>query len=505
QRKSRPHLLGLSDGQLHQHHPWSDVVRHREPLELRALQLVGNVLRALPGTLGTDAAAAAARSARAEASTLAALPHFTGGRDRLHRRRFRQQRRVDARARLRPGAWLEQRLDRDFHERLHAGRRLGATPAWPLVGSHRQADHHRRGLRLVLPFGSRACDVWRYATLDDPAAHLLLRHGGAAALWFVGRPHQRSHCARRLRRDLGDIAADQFAGLGRRTDPRCGGHGLGGNGSLVLLFGRHPCRDDRVHDGTDFDPRRAAGRAPRSVRTAARAGDAGDRRVRSAQHRRAHDPLKSGTSRLCRAHSFRPRSCGDRDSAAKWSAVSRNQEYRMTMKRVLAASLALSLLGTTAAQADSWHGGWGHHGHSFGHGGGGLALGIGLGILGLGLLASSSHRHYYDDGYYGGPPPGGPGYGGGYPGDYGYGPGYAPGNGYGYGPGYDPDQRYGGDDSYPPADNYARPGDQNGYGGDNRYGGDDNRYRGDDNRYHDNGDRDRNGAPDPYDNDRDDG
>src|ERR1700747_2969178 len=80
------------------------------------------------------------------------------------------------------------------------------------------------------------------------------------------------------------------------------------------------------------------------------------------------------------------------------------QEYRMTMKRVLAASLALSLLGTTAASADGWNGGGRHHGHFFGHGSGGVALGIGLGILGLGLLASESHRHYYDDGYYGGAP-----------------------------------------------------------------------------------------------------
>ncbi|HZC77041.1 MAG TPA: hypothetical protein VE258_04795, partial [Ktedonobacterales bacterium] len=76
----------------------------------------------------------------------------------------------------------------------------------------------------------------------------------------------------------------------------------------------------------------------------------------------------------------------------------------MIMKRVLGATLVLSLLGTTAASADSWHGGhgWGHGWHH-GWGGAGTALGIGLGILTLGIIASESsrHRYYRDDGYYG--------------------------------------------------------------------------------------------------------
>ncbi len=90
------------------------------------------------------------------------------------------------------------------------------------------------------------------------------------------------------------------------------------------------------------------------------------------------------------------------------------------MKRLLSAVLALSLLGTTAASADSWgqggyHGGWhggGHYGGRYFGGAGVVALG--LGILTLGILASeSAHqraRYYDQDGYYG-PPANGDRYG----------------------------------------------------------------------------------------------
>jgi len=70
------------------------------------------------------------------------------------------------------------------------------------------------------------------------------------------------------------------------------------------------------------------------------------------------------------------------------------------MKRIVCAALALTLLGTTAAQAHGWHGGgygW-HRGH-----GGDVALGFGLGFLALGIIAAESahERHYRDrDAYY---------------------------------------------------------------------------------------------------------
>ena len=82
----------------------------------------------------------------------------------------------------------------------------------------------------------------------------------------------------------------------------------------------------------------------------------------------------------------------------------------MTMKRILSAALALTLLGTTAASAHGWdrggYGGYGGYGGGYHHrnGGDGAALGFGLGILALGLIAAQSSRHhdrYRDrDGYY---------------------------------------------------------------------------------------------------------
>lgn len=103
------------------------------------------------------------------------------------------------------------------------------------------------------------------------------------------------------------------------------------------------------------------------------------------------------------------------------------------MKRLIAATLALTLMGSTAAMARGWHG-YHHHGHD----GAGAALALGLGIATLGIIAAAnSHDRYYDRdyGYYAPPPPPpgyyryrgyyGPGY---YDRGY-YGPGY-------YGPGY---------------------------------------------------------------------
>jgi opacity protein-like surface antigen len=81
------------------------------------------------------------------------------------------------------------------------------------------------------------------------------------------------------------------------------------------------------------------------------------------------------------------------------------------MKRLIAATLALSLLGTAAASARSF----GHHGGFGGgyHGGGwhgrndGALIGLGVGLFALGALAaaSSSHDRYYDQYDYGPPPP----------------------------------------------------------------------------------------------------
>ena len=65
------------------------------------------------------------------------------------------------------------------------------------------------------------------------------------------------------------------------------------------------------------------------------------------------------------------------------------------MKKIACAALALTLLGTTAAEARGWGhgGGWGHHGGW--HGAGWGVLGVGLGLLTLGAIASE-HDHYRD-------------------------------------------------------------------------------------------------------------
>jgi hypothetical protein len=80
------------------------------------------------------------------------------------------------------------------------------------------------------------------------------------------------------------------------------------------------------------------------------------------------------------------------------------------MKRLIAATLALSLLGTAAASARGFHGGFGGHGGY--HGGGwhgrndGALIGLGVGLFALGAIAAaSSHDRYYDRYDYGPPPP----------------------------------------------------------------------------------------------------
>lgn len=95
------------------------------------------------------------------------------------------------------------------------------------------------------------------------------------------------------------------------------------------------------------------------------------------------------------------------------------------MKRLICATLALSLLGATAASAGPYNRGGGYHRH---HGGGrdnGAALiGLGIGLFALGAIAASSQRdrgydRTYDSYDYGPPPPPRPAYRYGYD-RYGY-------------------------------------------------------------------------------------
>jgi hypothetical protein len=107
------------------------------------------------------------------------------------------------------------------------------------------------------------------------------------------------------------------------------------------------------------------------------------------------------------------------------------------MKRLMSAltagTLALSLLGATAASAQPFrHGGYGgYHGGYGGYHGGygrgwhgrdntGALVGLGIGLFALGAIAAaSSHDRYYDRYEYGPPPPPPPpAYG--YRYDYGY-------------------------------------------------------------------------------------
>lgn len=103
------------------------------------------------------------------------------------------------------------------------------------------------------------------------------------------------------------------------------------------------------------------------------------------------------------------------------------EERNCTMKRLICTTLALSLLGATAASAQSYHhggyshgGGYGRSGGWHGRGDGGALLGLGIGLFALGAIAASQHDRY-DDRYDYGPPPPPPGYyGRGYDRGYGY-------------------------------------------------------------------------------------
>lgn len=73
------------------------------------------------------------------------------------------------------------------------------------------------------------------------------------------------------------------------------------------------------------------------------------------------------------------------------------------MKRLVCATLAVSLLGATAASAQSYgHGGYNRgYSHSRGHDNTGALIGLGIGLFALGaIVAASSHnndRDRYDD------------------------------------------------------------------------------------------------------------
>jgi hypothetical protein len=87
-------------------------------------------------------------------------------------------------------------------------------------------------------------------------------------------------------------------------------------------------------------------------------------------------------------------------------------ERTKAMKRLMCATLALTLLGATAASAQShYRGGFGHH-DGYRHGGGwhgrgdnGALIGLGIGLFALGAIAASQQDHYYDRYEYGPPPP----------------------------------------------------------------------------------------------------
>ena len=70
------------------------------------------------------------------------------------------------------------------------------------------------------------------------------------------------------------------------------------------------------------------------------------------------------------------------------------------MKRLISAALALTLLGATAASADSY--GRGGYDRGYGHGGhdnNGALIGLGIGLFALAAIAASQHndRDRYDE------------------------------------------------------------------------------------------------------------
>jgi hypothetical protein len=120
------------------------------------------------------------------------------------------------------------------------------------------------------------------------------------------------------------------------------------------------------------------------------------------------------------------------------------------MKKIICAVLALTLLGSTAAEARDWggwhggggrwHGGWHHHGNAD------WAVGLGLGLFALGVIGAATSAHERDQ-YYRDRDA--------YDRNYGYG-----------GPGYDDRGAYddrGYDNGYgPPPDNGQRHYEENG-------------------------------------------
>lgn len=83
-----------------------------------------------------------------------------------------------------------------------------------------------------------------------------------------------------------------------------------------------------------------------------------------------------------------------------------------TFKKLIAATLTLSLLGATAASARPFggHRGGGYDRSWHGHRGNndGALIGLGIGLFALGAIAASQSRYndrYYDSYSYGPPPP----------------------------------------------------------------------------------------------------
>ena len=128
------------------------------------------------------------------------------------------------------------------------------------------------------------------------------------------------------------------------------------------------------------------------------------------------------------------------------------------MKRLLSAALALSLLSGTAAMADPFGPGTGHHDrydrgwdrhHGGRHGdGAGTAIAVGFGLLALTAILAASDRDLARERDYGNPPP-------------------PPPNGPNYGPNNGPDNRQAPD--YGPND---RPNNHQGYDNNQNYGPD---------------------------------
>ena len=75
-----------------------------------------------------------------------------------------------------------------------------------------------------------------------------------------------------------------------------------------------------------------------------------------------------------------------------------HQERHIVMKRLIAATIAITLLGSTAAMADGYRGhrGYGHHDNA------GPAIAVGLGIAALAIIATSQYDRdrYRARGYY---------------------------------------------------------------------------------------------------------